>query len=115
MKFFVAPRDYCGTDLVKLLKYHEGCSQLLRDAVSNYVTNLDVDGATRFVVAVSGAKMLPPVITVKTEPDTRFSVVRFSSCFYEVAMNEELALSSIDDFKVAMDFATNEQNKFNTM
>ena len=81
----------------------------------NYVNNLDADGATRFVVAVSGAKMLPPVITVKTEPDTQFSIVRFSSCFYEVAMNEELALSSIDDFKVAMDFATNEQNKFNTM
>ena len=100
---------------MKLLKFHDGCSEVLRDAVSNYVNNLDADGATRFVVAVSGAGMLPPVIMVKAEPDTKFFIVRFSSCFYEVAMNEELALSSIDDFKVAMDFATNEQNKFNTM
>ena len=109
------PDKYCGADLVKLLKFQDGFSEVLRDAVSNHVNNLDAYGATRFVVAVSGAKMLPPVITVKTEPDTKFSIVRFSSCFYEVAMNEELALSSIDDFKVAMDFATNEQNKFNTM
>ena len=65
--------------------------------VSDYITNLDADGAAWFVVAVSGAGMLPTVITVKMEPDTEFAIIRFSSCFYEVALNEELALSSIYD------------------
>ena len=98
---------------MKLLKFHDGFSEVLRDAVSKYVNNLDADGATRFVVAVS--ENAPTCHHGENVPDTKFSIVRFSSCFYEVAMNEELALSSIDDFKVAMDFATNEQNKFNTM
>ena len=61
------------------------------------------------MVAVSVAGMLPPVITLKMEPKTKFASIKFSYCFYEVALNEELALSSIDDFKLAMDFATNEQ------
>ena len=85
---------------MKLLKFHDGCSELLRDAVSNYANNLDADGATRFVMAVSGAGLLLPDITVKMEPETKFSSIKFSSCFYEVVLNEELALSSIDDFKL---------------
>ena len=50
------------------------------------------------MVAVSGAGMLPPVITVKMQAETKFAIIKFSSCFYEVALNEEPALSSIDDF-----------------
>ena len=66
------------------LKFKDGCSEILRDVVSNY--NLDADGAGRFNVAVSVAGMLPPVITVKMEPETKFASIKFSSSyFYEVA------------------------------
>ena len=87
-KFFVTPEKYCGADLVKLLKFKDGCSEI--------INNLDADGAARFVVAVSGAGMLPPVITVKMESETKFASIKFSLCFYEVAP------SSIDDFPVEL-------------
>ena len=57
------------------------------------------------MVAVSGAGMLPPVITVKMQAETKFAIIKFSSCFYKVALNEELEIPKSKEILYSSDRA----------